>query len=168
MSNERRFFNGLMFFMGGLAGVLLGALVIGAFTIAGRHPVPHGEDSEALAALEARISPVGRVVLQGQASEAVQVTVAPTPVATELTGAQAYNQACFVCHTPPGIGGAPALGDMAAWEGRIAQGVEVMYEHALQGFQGQTGFMPAKGGRLDLSDQAVREAVDFMLEELEN
>jgi len=154
--------------MGVLAGVLLGALVIGSFTVGGRHAAPHASDAETVAALEERIRPVGRVVLQGQQppSEPVQTTVAPAPVVAALTGPQVYNQACFVCHAPPGIGGAPALGDSAAWEPRIAQGVELLREHALQGYQGQTGFMPAKGGRLDLSDQAVSDAVEFMLEQL--
>jgi cytochrome c5 len=33
----------------------------------------------------------------------------------------------------------------------------------LQGFQGKGGYMPPKGGRTDLSDQSVINAVDYMV-----
>ena len=45
-----------------------------------------------------------------------------------------------------GIAGAPKVGDKAAWGPRIAQGKETLYNHAIQGFTGKTGVMPAKGG----------------------
>ena len=51
------------------------------------------------------------------------------------------------------------LGDKAAWEPRIAQGKDAMYASALNG----KGAMPAKGGRADLSDDAVKAAVDYMV-----
>jgi cytochrome c5 len=37
--------------------------------------------------------------------------------------------------------------------------------HALQGFQGEKGFMPQKGGRPDLSDAEIMGAVDYMVEQ---
>ena len=54
-------------------------------------------------------------------------------------------------------------GDMAAWAPRIAQGQATLEKHAIGGFQGSTGVMPAKGGRMDLSDDAVRAAVEHMV-----
>ena len=39
-----------------------------------------------------------------------------------------------------------------------------MHKHALEGYQGKAGFMPAKGGRTDLTDQSVMNAVDYMAE----
>jgi cytochrome c5 len=82
-----------------------------------------------------------------------------------MTGPQVYNAACIVCHQPPGTGGAPPIGDLAAWAPRIAQGMDTLYMHALQGFQGTAGYMPPKGGRVDLSDDEIRAAVDYLLEQ---
>src|SRR5690606_35581191 len=91
---------------------------------------------------------------------------APAPVEARMTGPQVYNTACNLCHAPPGIGGAPPLGDAASWQSRVAQGADILHQHAIEGFQGQTGFMPPKGGRVDLSDEEVMSAVDLMLEQL--
>jgi cytochrome c5 len=79
-----------------------------------------------------------------------------------LSGPQVYNEACIACHGS-GIGGAPKFGDAAAWGPRIAQGNPTLYDHAINGFTGSAGFMPQKGARVDLSDQEVRDAVDYMV-----
>jgi cytochrome c5 len=126
------------------------------------------EDPTVQAEIDERISPVGSVLLLGDAelaAAAAAAVAAPRPVATVMTGPQVYNAACIVCHQPPGIGGAPAIGDMAAWAPRIAQGNDTLYMHAIQGFQGAAGFMPPKGGRVDLSDDEIRAAVDYLVEE---
>ena len=46
---------------------------------------------------------------------------------------------------------------------RLAQGEDTLHKHALEGYQGKAGFMPPKGGRTDLSDQSVKNAVDYMV-----
>jgi cytochrome c5 len=79
-----------------------------------------------------------------------------------MSGPQVYNSACIACHGT-GIGGAPTIGDRAAWQPRIAQGNDTLYLNALKGYTGSTGFMPEKGGRLDLSDDEIRDAVDYMV-----
>ena len=63
------------------------------------------------------------------------------------------------------LAGAPVLGDAAQWVERIAQGTDTLKQHALQGYSGGTGYMPAKGGRADLSDAEVDAAVDYMIGE---
>jgi cytochrome c5 len=73
-------------------------------------------------------------------------------------GAATYKQACQACHMT-GAAGSPKLGDKAAWEPRIAQGKDALYANAING----KGTMPAKGGRADLSDDAVKAAVDYMI-----
>jgi cytochrome c5 len=83
-----------------------------------------------------------------------------------LSGPQVYNEACYLCHAAPGVGGAPVLGEVAAWSERASQGIDLLSDHAVNGFQGSTGFMPAKGGRVDLSDGEIRSAVEYMLEQL--
>jgi cytochrome c5 len=74
-----------------------------------------------------------------------------------------FEQVCSTCHGA-GIAGAPKAGDKAAWGPRIAEGKATLYDHALKGFQGKSGVMPAKGGRADLSDELVKQAVDHMLQ----
>jgi len=126
------------------------------------------ETAEYRAAVAERIRPVGEVYLPGEEAAAAAPTVetapTPEPVATSMSGPQVYNAACGLCHGN-GVGGAPVVGDAGAWAGRIAQGIDVLKQHAIQGFQGNAGFMPPKGGRMDLSDEEVGAAVEFMVGE---
>ena len=80
-----------------------------------------------------------------------------------MSGPEVYDAVCIACHGPPGLGGAPALGDGDAWAERIAQGIDTLIDPALRGFSGNTGIMPRKGGRLDLSDQEIIRAVEYMV-----
>jgi len=77
-------------------------------------------------------------------------------------GQKTYQSACFACHGT-GAAGAPKTGDKAEWKARIAQGNNTLYDHAIKGYKGAKGVMPAKGGRADLSDDAVKAAVDHMV-----
>lgn len=67
-----------------------------------------------------------------------------------------------MCHGSPAAG-APVLGDKADWAPRIAQGNDTLYAHALQGFTGNKGAMPAHGGNPSLDEAAVKAAVDYMV-----
>ena len=55
----------------------------------------------------------------------------------------------------------PKLTDKAQWQTRMQQGIDALYTSAIQG----KGNMPPKGGRLDLSDDVIKQAVDYMLEQ---
>ncbi len=90
---------------------------------------------------------------------------APKAVAAAQTGRQVYNAVCIACHAPPGLGGAPALGDSEAWAARIERGMDTLIDNAVNGYSGSTGIMPRRGGRLDLSDAEVIEAVEYMVEQ---
>ena len=57
-----------------------------------------------------------------------------------------------------------ALAIKAAGPAAAGKGKATLYEHALQGFTGSTGTMPPKGGRTDVSDDLVKQAVDHMLQ----
>lgn len=89
---------------------------------------------------------------------------APAPVAVAVavadTGKKLYDSACVACHGA-GIAGAPKFADKATWAPRLAQGSGVLYEHAIKGFQGKAGVMPAKGGS-SASDAEIKAAVDYM------
>jgi cytochrome c5 len=118
------------------------------------------------ASVDERLAPFGTVILPGEEAAAgePQVPVAdrPEPVEAALSGPQVYNQACNVCHGA-GIGGAPML-NADAWESRIAQGIDVLKDHAINGYSGSVGYMPPKGGNLSLSDAEVGAAVEFMVD----
>ena len=77
-------------------------------------------------------------------------------------GKKVFDSTCTACHTA-GVAGAPKLGDKAAWGPRIKQGKDMLYKHALEGYTGKTGMMPAKGGNASLADADVKAAVDFMV-----
>ncbi len=117
-----------------------------------------------------RIKPVGSVALVGDeipastSEETTTVAATAEPAAAPLSGPQVYNVACFACHGN-GIGGAPKIGDNAAWVARIAQGQDILKERAIVGYQGEAGYMPPKGGRVDLSDEEVLAAMAYMIEE---
>jgi len=92
------------------------------------------------------------------------VTVVTTPVYA-ADGKAVYEKTCKLCHGG-GIAGAPVAGNATAWHDRIAQGKEVLYEHAINGFRGK-GLMPAKGGNKKLTDDEVKAAVDYLLQLVE-
>ncbi|MFT5260375.1 MAG: cytochrome c5 [Saprospiraceae bacterium] len=92
------------------------------------------------------------------------VLMAVSTVAVADDGKDVFNSGCAACHAS-GIAGAPKVGDKNAWAARIAQDVETIYAHAIDGFQGSTGVMPPKGGFMNLSDEEIILAVDYMIAE---
>lgn len=76
----------------------------------------------------------------------------------EITPEDVYYFACVQCHQS-GLNAAPKYGDSKAWSPRIGQGRDTVYEHAIKG----KGAMPPKGGRLSLTDDQVKMAVDYMV-----
>ncbi len=83
---------------------------------------------------------------------------------TSEQGAAIYQQSCSVCHGQ-GVAGAPVTGEKSEWEGRIVKGIDVLVEHAINGFTGDAGVMPAKGGNVGLTDEEVKQAVESMVEQ---
>jgi cytochrome c5 len=94
---------------------------------------------------------------------AAAASAAPAaPAANPEAGKSAYNKTCALCHAA-GVAGAPKPGDKADWAPRIAQGKDTLYKHALEGFNGAKGAMPARGGNSSMSDDDVKAAVDHMV-----
>ena len=75
-----------------------------------------------------------------------------------IDGKRIYDTVCMACHMT-GAAGAPMPGsdDMAE---RATKGLDVLVNNAING----QGVMPPKGGRMDLSDEQVKAAVEFMLQ----
>ncbi len=140
--------------------VVLARVVFNEFAV---HPETINET------LDARLAPVGQLNTSGAAVTLAGTAPTDTPPSTDTPavasspGEATYNKVCFACHAQ-GIAGAPKLGDAAAWEARIAQGNDTLYKHAIEGFTGQAGMMPPKGGGVNASDDEVKAAVDFMIE----
>ena len=136
------------------------------------HQVPPEPSAIAQQALLDRIAPVGAVyagstgAAQQAAAAAAAAAAAQSQVAYggTLDGKVIYDNLCTGCHTS-GAGGAPTL-DHAHWDARLAQGTETLHRHAIEGFTGSAGMMPARGGNPALTDEQVIASVDWMLENL--
>lgn len=103
------------------------------------------------------------ILSQAPQYEAPVVASAGAPSESAIVpGQDTYNQSCGLCHDN-GVGGAPVTGNADDWAARIAAGKDSLYAHAIDGFQGSAGVMPPKGGFIQLSDDAVRLAVDYMV-----
>jgi cytochrome c5 len=177
-AHDKKFFDTFMLVLGILVAITAGIYVLSR-SVAARTQEQHVlTDPLVTAAVSARIQPVGKLAVAGKDNSglaAPQQSAAggspgegPSAPAAggsggkDLSGQEVFAMACVVCHGS-GVAGAPKLGDAAAWKARIAQGETVLHQHALQGYQGTAGFMPPKGGRTDLSDQSVINAVDHMV-----
>ncbi len=111
-------------------------------------------EDKSLEELKARIAPVGQVYLAGSEP------VAAKP-AGPRTGEQVYQGACFACHATGALD-APKKGDAAAWKPRLAQGMETLHKHAIDGIRA----MPPRGTCGDCSDDDILNAIKFMTDGL--
>lgn len=133
--------------------------VAGATTPAVAAPAPAAavvEPAPAPAPVAAVVEPTPAPA-ESAAAEAAPAAPAAVAAAAGGNGKQTYDTVCFVCHST-GAAGAPKIGDKTAWEPRLAQGMDTLHAHSLQGFKA----MPPKGGRMDLADADILAAVDYM------
>lgn len=171
MNRDQKFFDLYSLIIGVLAlfalGIYVGVTKLSDMT----QGIYTSDTTEYQAAIEERIRPFGQVYLPGEEVHADRPKVAEAtpaqPVAAARTGPQVYNEACLMCHGS-GIGGAPTLDNGDSWSPRIAQGNDTLYDHAINGFTGQSGYMPPRGARMDLTDDEVKSAVDYMIQEAGN
>lgn len=89
-----------------------------------------------------------------------QTVVAATGALDLAAGEQIYRSACFACHMT-GVAEAPKLDDPAAWEPRLAQGMVGLLQSSIDG----KGAMPPKGGFAHLTEDDLRNAIGFMLDQ---
>jgi len=78
-------------------------------------------------------------------------------------GEAVYRRVCAPCHDT-GISGAPRLGEEKTWSVRAADNIESLVKRSIEGYQGNQGVMPPRGGDRYLSDEQVEAAVRYMLE----
>ncbi len=117
--------------------------LISAALIAGCNK-PQTSDSEETASL---IEPVAKVALGA----------AETAAKGSHTGEQIFTATCAACHGSGALG-APKVGENGQWAPRIAQGLNTMVKHAIDGLNQ----MPARGGSPDLTDEEITRAIAYM------
>ncbi len=117
---------------------------------------------DAVAPAPEAAAPAAPAVEAPAAPEAAAPADGAAAVASTDQGKSVYNKTCALCHGV-GAAGAPIPGNKDEWGPRIAQGMDTLYKHALEGFTGAKGMMPARGGAATLSDDEVKAAVNHMV-----
>jgi cytochrome c5 len=164
--HDTHFFNHFSVIIGILVTIAILLIVLARNVASGTQNEHVKTDPLLVQDVDARVQPFARVAVAGQDNSAMKIaqpsgSAAPAAAAAPTNGEELYQSTCSACHGQ-GIGGAPKFGDAAAWSPRMAQGKATLYKHALEGFTGKSGMMPAKGGRADLSDDLIKKAVDHM------
>ncbi|MDH3690739.1 MAG: c-type cytochrome [Gammaproteobacteria bacterium] len=160
--NDRQFLKLFSSIIAGMIGLAFVFMIIAYFMssdVRERMDAARQADTDKIVA--ARIQPVAAL---SASAEPIVEAIIPAANADASSGKATYEAACVVCHAA-GVAGAPILGDASQWADRIAKGMETLQNNAINGFQGETGLMPAKGGNTSLSDDDVKAAVEYMVEE---
>ena len=115
--------------------------------------------------------PVGQVAIAGEELESEgeqDVMVAEASGGTgSSNGESVYNGLCVNCHGIAALAAMiPQTGDASAWSSRIEKGNDVLYSNAINGYTGELGMMPAKGGNPALTDDEVKAAVDYIINQV--
>lgn len=119
-----------------------------------RQMPPHGGNPDLTDTEIAR----GIVYMVNQSGGNWREPISRKPAGTpERSGEQIVQAQCGRCHLA-GVGGAPRIGDRAAWLPRATQGLDVVVRSAIKGHGG----MPARGGMADLTDTELRNAIVYM------
>jgi cytochrome c5 len=84
---------------------------------------------------------------------------ADTPAAS-VDGQKIYQASCVACHAA-GVANAPKLGDKAAWAPRIAKGNDALLSSLINGLNA----MPPKGTCMSCSEDELRAAMEYMVEQ---
>lgn len=151
-------------------GILVAIAILlfaGARVVAGRtQEVDVYNDPQYVATVQDRTQPFSQEAVAGQDNSALAIkapanATATVALAVPKDGKDLFENVCKTCHGT-GLAGAPKAGDKSAWSSRLAEGMPTLYQHALNGYTGKTGVMPAKGGRTDLSDDLIKKGVDYL------
>jgi len=150
------------------SGIIIGLMTVTAAIIVlavslRSTPNPDANPSQQRFA-EERIAPVAGVHAgaSGQAELAAAAAAQPVQAPATATGGtvdgkQVYESACIACHAA-GVAGAPMPGSEEFKKRMAEKGIDGLLHSAINGLN----VMPPRGGRPDLSDDAIRAAIEFM------
>lgn len=99
-----------------------------------------------------------------QKGTAMDQTKEQTPAGSTAASDQrkaVYQNNCSSCHET-GVSGAPKMGDKTAWDSLIAKGKDQLVKSVINGM----GAMPPKAGNPALSEEEIRVAVDYMVDQV--
>jgi cytochrome c5 len=114
--------------------------------------------ASAPAAASATAAATGAADASAQVAAALKNVAASAPAAATAAAPALYTQVCAACHAA-GVAGAPKLGDKAAWQPRLAAGVDGLTASVIKG----KGAMPPKGGAAGASDADIKAAVSYLV-----
>ncbi|CUI08654.1 c-type cytochrome [Massilia antarctica] len=140
---------------------LLSLLIVAALAACGDKAPAPGAASGPTANAPVPAAPAAVPAAAAAPAPAAAAAAASIPAASpdELAaGEKIYAASCVSCHGAAVLG-APKLGDKPSWAPRAAKGVDVLYAHAMNGFN----MMPPRGGNAALKDEEIKSVVDFML-----
>ena len=167
-NQDSHFVNTFSLVIGLLVLIAIGLFALARIVAAETQDRDVYEEQDYTRSVDARVKPAAREAIAGQDNSGLAIqpdnpnaTAGALPI--PKSGAEVYQQVCSSCHGA-GLVGAPKAGDAAAWGPRIAKGTTTLYDHALHGFSGSAGTMPAKGNRPDLPDDIVKAGVDYMVQ----
>jgi cytochrome c5 len=169
-STDKVFLRHFSMVIGFLFLTMLGLIMLAMHIYAG-HPPPQNPAQQQQ--VQARIAPVGgvyagdtgRAALLAAQDAAKHAAEAQVAYGGTLDGKTIFDNLCTTCHTNSATG-APNIHTKADWAPRIAQGLDTLVKHAIDGYQGKDGkgaLMPAKGGNPSLTDAQVKATVEWML-----
>jgi cytochrome c5 len=146
-------------------------LIALALHIYGKHPPEENPNKQQV--LAERIAPVGgvysgdtgRAAMQAAQEAAAKAAAAQVAYGGTTDGKTIYGNLCHSCHDA-GVGGAPKITDKAVWAPRVAEGIDTLVKHAIEGYTGKTGVMPPRGGNASLNDAQVKATVEWIVSQV--
>lgn len=87
----------------------------------------------------------------------------PTAPGVDLAlGESVYTQRCASCHER-GLAGAPRTDAAEEWTTALERGIDTLIANSINGYRGERGFMPPRGGHAALTDAEVTAAVHYLV-----
>lgn len=166
--SDKTFVRQFSLVIGALSLFAIILLIVASITYSRQPDADFGSTQESI---QQRLSPIGAVYAgdTGRAAMAAAKAAAAKAAASKVAyggttdGKAIFDHLCTSCHTA-GVTGAPRVGNHAEWAPRIAEGVDTLIKHAIDGYTGPDGnHMPAKGGNPALTEEQVANAVKWMV-----
>jgi cytochrome c5 len=141
----------------GLALLIIVSLPVAGWSSNGSTGAAHSNPAADVSQTDVIEPHVNKPPLEGDSPVEVDTGPASSGKYDLALGKSVFNHTCLTCHGNI-VSDAPLVGDMHVWQSRLAQGLDVLIQHARDGH----GRMPAKGGYTTLTDHEVSSAVAYV------